>query len=104
MNWRERISVDPAVCHGKACAITKTTVAFDRILDDIVGRILNVVKPRQVFLFWLPKTLCVAGLRLFSVRPRSMEVPLRFIHGKRTVFLLEQTTQYIPTLRQMEMW
>jgi predicted nucleotidyltransferase len=32
-------------------AVSMTTVVLDRILADIVGRILNVVKPRQVFLF-----------------------------------------------------
>ncbi len=34
MNWRERISVDPAVCHGKAC-ITGTRVLVSVILDNI---------------------------------------------------------------------
>jgi uncharacterized protein (DUF433 family) len=34
MNWRERITVDPAVCHGKAC-ITGTRVLVSTILDNI---------------------------------------------------------------------
>lgn len=33
MNWRERISVDPAVCHGKAC-IAGTRVLVSTILDN----------------------------------------------------------------------
>lgn len=33
MNWRERITVDPAVCHGKAC-ITGTRVLVSTILDN----------------------------------------------------------------------
>ena len=32
-------------------AVTGKTIAFDCILNDIFGRILNVVKPRQVLLF-----------------------------------------------------
>jgi len=34
MNWRERIAVDPAVCHGKAC-IAGTRVLVSTILDSI---------------------------------------------------------------------
>lgn len=34
MNWRERITVDPAVCHGKAC-IAGTRVLVSTILDNI---------------------------------------------------------------------
>jgi len=30
MNWRERISVNPAVCHGKAC-VTDTRVLVSTI-------------------------------------------------------------------------
>lgn len=35
-NWRERISVNPAVCHGKAY-ITGTTVLVSLILDNIAA-------------------------------------------------------------------
>ena len=34
MNWRKRISVDPAVCHGKAC-IAGTRVMVSVILDNL---------------------------------------------------------------------
>ena len=34
MNWRERISVDPAICHGKAC-IAGTRVLVSTILDSL---------------------------------------------------------------------
>jgi uncharacterized protein (DUF433 family) len=40
MTWHERISVDPAICHGKAC-ITGTRVMVSVIVDNIaagVGR------------------------------------------------------------------
>ncbi len=34
MNWRERISVDPTVCHGKACVVG-TRVLVSTILDNV---------------------------------------------------------------------
>jgi len=34
MNWRDRISVDPKVCHGKAC-IKGTRVMVSVILDNL---------------------------------------------------------------------
>ena len=34
MNWREYISVDPSVCHGKAC-IAGTRVMVTVILDSL---------------------------------------------------------------------
>jgi len=34
MNWRERITVDPQICHGKAC-IKGTRVMVSVILDNL---------------------------------------------------------------------
>jgi uncharacterized protein (DUF433 family) len=34
MNWRERITVDPFVCHGKAC-IKGTRIMVSVILDNL---------------------------------------------------------------------
>ena len=34
MNWRDRISVDPIVCHGKAC-IKGTRIMVSIILDNL---------------------------------------------------------------------
>ena len=34
MNWRERISVDPLVCHGKVC-IKGTRIMVSVILDNL---------------------------------------------------------------------
>ena len=34
MNWRERITVDPIVCHGKAC-IKGTRIMVSVILDNL---------------------------------------------------------------------
>ncbi len=36
MDWRERISVDPLVCHGKAC-ITGTRIMVSVILDNLAA-------------------------------------------------------------------
>jgi uncharacterized protein (DUF433 family) len=38
MNWQERISVDPQVCHGKAC-IKGTRVMVSVILDNLAAGI-----------------------------------------------------------------
>jgi uncharacterized protein (DUF433 family) len=34
MNWRRRISIDPAICHGKAC-IKGTRVMVSVVLDNL---------------------------------------------------------------------
>ena len=36
MNWREYITVDPSVCHGKAC-ITGTRIMVSVILDNLAA-------------------------------------------------------------------
>jgi uncharacterized protein (DUF433 family) len=36
MDWRERISVDPLVCHGKAC-IKGTRIMISVILDNLAA-------------------------------------------------------------------
>ena len=39
-NWRDRISVDPAVCHGKPC-ILGTRISVSVILDNLAARQSN---------------------------------------------------------------
>jgi uncharacterized protein (DUF433 family) len=36
VNWRDRISVDPAVCHGQAC-IKGTRVLVSVLLDNVAA-------------------------------------------------------------------
>jgi len=36
MNWRERISVNPKICHGKAC-VRGTRVMVSVIVDNIAA-------------------------------------------------------------------
>ncbi len=36
MNWRDRISVDPAVCHGQAC-IKGTRIMVSVVLDNVAA-------------------------------------------------------------------
>ncbi|MGD0655300.1 MAG: DUF433 domain-containing protein [Thermoguttaceae bacterium] len=38
MNWRERITVDPTVCHGQAC-IKDTRIMVSVVLDNLVNGI-----------------------------------------------------------------
>lgn len=38
MNWREHISVDPGICHGKAC-IQGTRVMVSVVLDNLAAGI-----------------------------------------------------------------
>lgn len=39
MNWQDRISVDPRVCHGKAC-IRGTRIMVSVILDNLAANVL----------------------------------------------------------------
>ena len=36
MNWKDRISVDPLVCHGKAC-IKGTRIQVSVVLDNLAA-------------------------------------------------------------------
>jgi uncharacterized protein (DUF433 family) len=36
MNWRDRITVDPRVCHGKAC-VKGTRIMVSVILDNLAA-------------------------------------------------------------------
>jgi uncharacterized protein (DUF433 family) len=47
-HWRERISVDPRVCHGKAC-IRGTRVLVSVVLDNIAAGV-----PREEILASYP--------------------------------------------------
>lgn len=38
MNWQERITVDPAVCHGQAC-IKGTRIMVSVVLDNLAARV-----------------------------------------------------------------
>jgi len=43
MDWRERITVDPSICHGKPC-IKGTRIMLSVILDNLAAE----VDPRDV--------------------------------------------------------
>jgi uncharacterized protein (DUF433 family) len=38
MNWQDRVTVDPRVCHGKAC-IRGTRVMVSVILDNLAANV-----------------------------------------------------------------
>ncbi|MCY4662098.1 MAG: DUF433 domain-containing protein [Acidobacteria bacterium] len=43
MNWRDHITVDPTICHGRAC-ITNTRVLVTAILDNVA----DGLSPEQI--------------------------------------------------------
>ena len=45
MNWRDYITVDPEICHGRAC-ITGTRVLVTTVLDNLAAD-LNPEESRQ---------------------------------------------------------
>ena len=60
-NWKERISVNPAVCHGRAC-IRGTRIMVSVILDNIAARV-----PRAEILASYP-----------SIRPEDIDAALAY--------------------------
>ena len=38
MNWQDRITVDPSICHGKAC-IKGTRVMVSVVLDNLAANV-----------------------------------------------------------------
>jgi len=51
-NWQERISTDPAICHGKPC-ITGTRIMVSVILDNLA----DGLTPDEVVTDYSPLTL-----------------------------------------------
>ena len=73
-NWKERISVDPAVCHGKAC-IRGTRLMISVILDNIAAGV-----PRAEILASYPamRSEDIAAALAYAaelVREGSVELP-----------------------------
>lgn len=56
MNWREQITVDPLICHGKAC-IRGTRIMVSVILDNLAADV-----PQDEILTSYP-TLTAADIR-----------------------------------------
>jgi uncharacterized protein (DUF433 family) len=52
MNWQERITVDAAVCHGKAC-IKGTRIMVSVVLDNLAAGL----KPEEVLASYPALTL-----------------------------------------------
>jgi uncharacterized protein (DUF433 family) len=60
-NWRERITVDPNICHGKAC-IRGTRVMVSVVLDNVAAGV-----PRDDILTSYP-----------SLQPADIEAALAY--------------------------
>jgi uncharacterized protein (DUF433 family) len=52
MDWRERITVDPAICHGKAC-IKGTRIMVSVVLDNLAAGL----KPEEILASYPTLTL-----------------------------------------------
>jgi uncharacterized protein (DUF433 family) len=56
MEWRERISIDPAVCHGQAC-IKSTRIPVAVVLDNLAAGL----SPEEIVASYPP--LCIDDVR-----------------------------------------
>ena len=52
MDWRERITVDPAICHGKVC-IKGTRIMVSVVLDNLAAGL----KPEEILASYPTLTL-----------------------------------------------
>ena len=74
MNWKERITVDPLVCHGRAC-IKGTRIMVSVILDNLASG----VSPEEIVRSYPPLTLddisAALGCATELARERVVPVP-----------------------------
>ena len=73
MNWRERITVDPAVCHGQAC-VKGTRIMISVVLDNLAAG----VKTPQILSSYpsLTEEDVLAAIAYAAVLARERTVPL----------------------------
>jgi uncharacterized protein (DUF433 family) len=73
MNWQEHISVDPAICHGKAC-IAGTRVMVSVIIDNLASGVTRA----EILTSYpsLKETDIDAALRYAAELARERIVPL----------------------------
>ena len=73
MEWRTRISSDPAVCHGRAC-ITGTRVMVSVILDNLAAGI----EPEEILRSYpsLDREAIQAAIAYAAELARERTVPL----------------------------
>ena len=79
MDWRERISVDPSICHGKAC-IKGTRIMVSVILDNLaVG-----VSPQELLKSYPSLSLedIQAGIAYAAELARERVVPMTVGAGR----------------------
>ena len=74
MNWKERITVDPLVCHGRAC-IKGTRIMVSVILDNLAAG----VSPEEIVRSYPPLTTddisAALGYATELARERVVPVP-----------------------------
>jgi len=73
MNWQERITVDPAVCHGQAC-IKGTRIMVSVVLDNLAAG----VKTQEILDSYpsLTEEDVQAAIAYAAVLARERTVPL----------------------------
>lgn len=74
VNWKERITVDPLVCHGRAC-IKGTRITVTVILDNLAAG----VRPEEIVRSYPPLTpddiSAALGYATELARERVVPVP-----------------------------
>jgi len=74
VNWKERITVDPQVCHGQAC-IRGTRIMVSVVLDNLAAGL----RPEEIIRSYPPLTLddisAALGYATELARERVVPVP-----------------------------
>lgn len=68
MNWQDHITVDPEICHGRAC-ITGTRVLVSTVLDNLADGLSSEEVMRSYPS--VPRKSIQAALRHAAELPRS---------------------------------
>jgi len=78
MDWHERVSTDPAVCHGRAC-IRGTRIPVSVVLDNLAAS----VPPAEIVLSYPSLTLAdvAAAIAYGAELARERVIELRVADG-----------------------
>jgi uncharacterized protein (DUF433 family) len=74
-NWRERISVNPAVCHGRAC-VRGTRVLVSVIVDNVAAGVLREELLRNYAALTDPDIDAALAYAAELTRERTVDLPL----------------------------
>ena len=74
-NWRERISVNPAVCHGRAC-VRGTRVLVSAIVDNVAAGVPQDEILRSYPVLTKPDIEAALAYAAELAREGTVELPL----------------------------